>query len=184
MPPLIIAVVATFAITTAADAQTASAPPVHTQTDPAVVAYTALANEVEPDVPIDQAKATALFDLLLGTLEGFALGCGVSDQALYSRIHDERQELRQFAGRPSETPDQKRHGHQFFSALVQLVKDIDQTLGPHPHARPAIEAFERSAQSLEFSTPLRLQSHNIHQFLKLGGEVLTRMSERPVSCRR
>lgn len=168
--------IATLSVASTSSAQSREARAPIQQTDPSIVAYTTLVKHIDLDIPIDRGKVIAFGDWLIGTLEGFALGRGLSDDSLLARIHQERRELRRFASLPVQTPGREQLGHHLFGATVQLMKDVDLKLGPSPEAAPALEALDRCARSLEAETPLRWQPDNIERFLRLAGEVLTKMA--------
>jgi hypothetical protein len=175
---------AMVALTGAPENQSASAQSVNTTIDPSVVAYTALVKHMDLDIPINRTKVIAFVDLLMSTLEGFAIGRGVSDDAFLSRSHNARLELRRFAAQPIDTPGRERLGHQIFTAVAQLFQNIHGRFGPDPASKSAVEAIDRSARSLDLETPLRWQPDNVQQFLRLGGEALTKMAALPVPIRK
>lgn len=152
--------------------------------DPAVLAYTTFIKRVDLDIPIDRRLVAGLIDQLVSALEGVAIGRSITDDEFYSRVRKGRHELRRFADSPIGSVKREEKGHQLFTGVAELFQDLEHQLGSNDRVKPAVEAVDRAARSLEIEDPLRWQPNAIQNFLVLGGEALRQLSATATRSRR
>lgn len=175
MPSITASVLVVAALSLGATTSRAQTPAVP-GLDPAVIAYTMSIKHLDLNIPLDRWLVAGYMDQLASAAEGFAIGRGIKDEGLFQRIRQERHALRRFVDTPLAADGREAKGHALFKAAAQLLSELDRKLGSDANAKAAIEAFDRSARSLDSEDPLRWQPDNIEQFLRLGGEALTQMN--------
>lgn len=147
--------------------------------DPAVAAYTTFVKGKELTVPVDREFVVAALDRLVSGLEGVALSRDIATEAMLTRGHEIRRDMRRLAETDSQALEILKKKTDVFVAIGELVSALNGALGPNRGAEQwAIDALRRSADGLDFEYPLKWQPAAVQGFLEIAGQVLQQMSTR------
>ena len=156
-------------------------PPTARRGDPAVEAYTTFVKGMKLTLgdPVDRDFVVAALDRLVTAVEGLALARDASTDALLTRGHEIRRDLRRLAENDSQAIEVLKKKTDVFVAISELVSRLNVALGPKRGAEQSgIDALKRSADGLDFEYPLKWQPGAIQGFLEIAARVLQQMSTR------